>query len=104
VRQAAAFATCKTGNRRTQQVTGTAVVKNRNYSAEGTCGREHRDEQAEDSSRNIQHPMDHSALLVAAPISSVGSNHHNTKSNDLQDKMSTRTPVKSQISQCRLKM
>jgi hypothetical protein len=54
-------------------------MQKRNYGAEESCGRQRRDEQGGDSSRSTQHPIDHSALLFAAPISSVGSNHHNKK-------------------------
>jgi hypothetical protein len=49
-------------------------------------------------------PIDHSLLLFAAPISSMGSNHHKKHSKSLQEKIRIRTPVKSQVSQCRLKM
>jgi hypothetical protein len=36
--QAAAVTTNKTGNHHTQQITEAAVMQNRNYNAEGTCG------------------------------------------------------------------
>jgi hypothetical protein len=85
VSQPAAIATSKTVNRRTQQVTEAAVVQNKSYRAEGTCGRQHRDQQGEDSSQNTQHPIDYSALLFAAPISSIGSSHRNKINNLLQE-------------------
>jgi hypothetical protein len=74
-------------------------VQNGNYGAEGTCGRKHRGQQGGRSSQNTQHPTDHSLLLFAGPISSIGSNHHNKNSNRLQDKIPIRTPIKSQASQ-----
>jgi hypothetical protein len=93
----AAIAIYKTGNRRTQQVTETTVMQNRNYSAEGTCGRQHWGQQGEHSSRNTQHPIDHSLLLFATPISS---NHHR-KSASLQEE---NTVIKTRIGQLMQKM
>jgi hypothetical protein len=70
--------------------------------AEGSCGRQYRGRQG-GCSRNTQHLIDHSPLLLTAPISSIGSNHHNKNSNKLQEKIRIRTKIKSQVSQCRLK-
>jgi hypothetical protein len=86
VSQPAEIATYMTGNRRIQQVTETAVMQNRNYSAEGTWGPQHWGQQGEHSSRNTQHPINHSLLLFADSISSISSNHHNKNSNSLQGK------------------
>jgi hypothetical protein len=47
-------------------------MQNMDYSADGTLGRQHRGQQGGRSSRNIQHPIDHLVLLLAAPISSLG--------------------------------
>jgi hypothetical protein len=69
-----AIATCKTLNRRTQQVIEAAVMQKRNCSVEGNCGRQ----QGGFSSRNTQHLIDHSPLLFAAPVTSIG-NHRKTK-------------------------
>jgi hypothetical protein len=49
-------------------------------------------------------PIDHSLLHFAAPMSSIGSNHHYQNSISLQDEIRIRTPIKHQVSQCRLKM
>jgi hypothetical protein len=84
--------------------TEAAIIRNRNYSAEGTCGRQHKGQQGGRSSRNPQHLIGHSPLLVAALISSIGSNYHNKISNSLQEKIRIRTPIKSLVSQCRPKM
>jgi hypothetical protein len=54
-------------------------MQNRNYSVDGTCGR-----QQGGHSRNARQLIDHSLLVFAAPISSIGSNHHNRNSNSLQ--------------------
>jgi hypothetical protein len=51
-----------------------------NYSAEGICGRKHRVQEGGHASRNTQQPIDHSLLLFAARISSIGSNCHNKNS------------------------
>jgi hypothetical protein len=72
-------------------------------SAEGTCGWQHRDAQGEDSSRNTQHLIGHSPLLIAAPISIIGRNHH-SKNSKSSGKIRIRTPIKSQVSKCRLLM
>jgi hypothetical protein len=69
--QPAAIATC---NRSTQQITGAAIMQNRNYSEERTCGRQHRGRQGGRSSRNTHYLIDHLPLLFAAPNSSI---HHN---------------------------
>jgi hypothetical protein len=53
------------------------MMQNRNYSAEGTCGRQHWNQQEGRSSRNTEHPIDHSVLVFAASISSIGNNHRN---------------------------
>jgi hypothetical protein len=60
------------------------------------AGRQHHDQQGEHSSRNTQHPIDHSLLLFAALTSS---NHHNKNRNSLQGKIRIRTPITSQVSQ-----
>jgi hypothetical protein len=49
-------------------------------------------------SRNTQQMIDHSSLLLVAPISSFGSNHENKNSNRLQEKTRIRTPIKHQFS------
>jgi hypothetical protein len=69
------------GNRCTQQVTDTAVMQNRNYSTEGTCGRQLWCQQGVYSSQNTQHLIKHLLLLFAAVIISIGSDHHNKNSN-----------------------
>lgn len=74
VSRPAATATCKTGNRCTQQITMAAIMQNRNYSEERTCGRQHRGRQGGRSSRNTHYLIDHLPLLFAAPNSSI---HHN---------------------------
>jgi hypothetical protein len=56
------------------------------------------------SLRNTQHPTDRSLLLSAAPNRSISSNHLSTNSNSLQGTMDSRSPVRPQVSQCRLKM
>jgi hypothetical protein len=38
-----------------------------------------------ETARNTHQPMDHPLVLFTAPISSIGSNHHNEKSNSLQE-------------------
>jgi hypothetical protein len=81
VSQPAAIAICKTGNRRTQQVSEAVIMQNRNYSTEGTCGRQHRGQQGGHSSRNTQPLIDNSLLLFTDPISNIGSNRHNKSSN-----------------------
>jgi hypothetical protein len=102
--QPAAITTCKTRNRATQQVTQAAIMQNRNYNAEENCRRQQRGQQGGISSRNTQHPIDHSPLLFAAPICSISSNHHNNNSSRLQDKILIRTSVKDQVSQCSLEI
>jgi hypothetical protein len=104
VAQPAAIATCKKVNRHTQQVTEAAVMQNRDYSAEGTRGRQNRGWQGGHSSRNTQHPIDRSLLLSAAPNSSASSNHLSINSNSLQDTLDTRSPIKPHVSQYKLKM
>lgn len=76
VHQPASVATCKTGNRRTQQVTEAAVMKDKNYIAEGTCRRQHRGQQGGRSSRNTQHLLDHSPLLFAARSAASATKQH----------------------------
>jgi hypothetical protein len=102
VPQSSSIATCKTENRRTLQVTEAAATQNRNYRAEGTWGRQHREQQRRSSSRNTQHLIDHSALLFAAPIRSIGSNHHKKSRKDLQERIRITTAIKSQGTQCRI--
>jgi hypothetical protein len=79
-------------------------MQNKSFSAEGTCGRQHTGPQRGRSSRNTQHLIDHSLLLFAAPISSIGSNRHNKNSYSLHEKIRIKTPIKYQVSLCRLKM
>jgi hypothetical protein len=45
VSQPAAIATCNMGNNRIEQVTEATITQNRNYRAEGTCGRRHWNQQ-----------------------------------------------------------
>jgi hypothetical protein len=56
------------------------------------------------SSQNTQHLIDHLLLLFAAPFSSISSIHHKKNSKSRQEKICIRTPIKSHISQCRLKV
>jgi hypothetical protein len=72
--QPAAIAICKTGNHRAQQVTESAVMQNRNYSAEGTCGQQHQGQQVHSSwnhsTRSIIH-CSFSELQSAATTATI---------------------------------
>jgi hypothetical protein len=103
VYQPAAIATCKTGNRRTQKVTEAAVVQNRNYSAEGTCGRQHRGQQGGRSSENTQYLIDHLPLFFIAPITSTSSKHHNKKQEQFSGH-NTHQNTNQTTGQCKLNM
>jgi hypothetical protein len=104
VSQPAATVTFKTANFHTQQVIEAAIMQNRDCNAEGTYGQQHRGQQGGHSSSNTQHLTAHSLMLFTALIGSIGSNRHNKNSNSLQKKICIRTPIKSQVSQCKLKM
>jgi hypothetical protein len=69
-----------------------------------TAQRQHKGQQREYASQDTHHPTDNLLLLFAAPISSIGSNHHNKYSNSLQVKIRIRTPLKHQGSECRPKI
>jgi hypothetical protein len=58
-------------------------MQNRNYRAEGNKRQQRRGQQGGLFSLNIQHMIDHSPLLFAAPIGSI---HHNRNNSSLQEK------------------
>jgi hypothetical protein len=86
VSQSAAIATSKTGNRRIQQVTDAALMQNGNYSTEGICEQQNRDQHEGRFSPYTQHLTDHSSLIFAAEISSICSNNPNKNSKSLREK------------------
>jgi hypothetical protein len=76
----------------------------RAYNAERTRGQQSRGKQGEISSRNTQHLIKYSPLLFAAPISSIHSIHCIKTSNSIQEELPIWTPIKPQISQCKIKI
>jgi hypothetical protein len=93
VSQPAAIVTCKTGNRRTQQVTEIAIMQNRNYRAEGTYRRQNRGWHGGRSSRNKKHLIDHSQLRSSESAKTI-----TTKKQQFSAKNTHQTQIKSQVS------
>lgn len=60
-----------------QHDTEAAVIQNRNYRTEGTCGQQNQVQHGEHSSQNAQHLMNHSLLPFTAPINRILTYHHN---------------------------
>jgi hypothetical protein len=66
-------------NRRTQLFAEAAITQNSNYSAGGSCGRNHRSQEGGYFCRNTQHPIDHTLLIFADPIGNISSNQSQQK-------------------------
>jgi hypothetical protein len=79
-----------------------AIMQNRYYSAEEICGGKQRGQHGGCSSRNTLHLIESAALRSSDQQQRQQTSQQNR--NSLQEKIPIRTPIKSQVNQCRLKM
>jgi hypothetical protein len=101
VSQPAAIATCKTESLHSENEKGCIHATLQLQPRTGLCAKT-----PESAARTFFSKYttlaDHSVLLFAAMINSIGSNHHGKISNSLQENIHIRTPIKYKVSQCRV--